>query len=131
MYEYGRTAGRRRRAAVAAAAEFSAYMRDAGRRAPARSPREDLVSHLVAAEDGGERLTEDELVASAILLLNAGPRGVGQRLRQRHGGAAASTPTSWPGCARTAALVPTAIEEMIRFDSPLQLFERTARPRTS
>ena len=37
-----------------------------------RAPRDDLVSHLVAAEDGGERLTGDELVASAILLLNAG-----------------------------------------------------------
>ena len=38
----------------------------------ARTPRDDLISDLVAARDGDARLTEDEVVASAVLLLNAG-----------------------------------------------------------
>ena len=42
----------------------------AGRRR--EHPRDDLVTDLVAAQDGDARLTEDEVVASAVLLLNAG-----------------------------------------------------------
>jgi cytochrome P450 len=125
MYEYRRAddvPGR----AVTAAAEFAAYMRDLAdeRR---RAPRDDLVSHLVAAEDDGERLTGEELVASAILLLNAGHEasvnafgngvvallGHPEQLAAVRGG--------------DSDTVSTAIEEMIRYDSPLQLFERTAK----
>jgi cytochrome P450 len=124
MYEYGRTPSVETDA-IRSSAEFADYMRDlaAQRRA---DPRDDLVSHLVLAEERGQKLSEDELVASAILLLNAGHEasvnafGNGvvtlldnpdqlTRLRADHG------------------LVASAIEEMIRFDAPLQLFERTAR----
>ncbi|MDP9795931.1 cytochrome P450 [Catenuloplanes nepalensis] len=57
--------------ALRASGEFADYMRAlaADRR---REPREDLMTHLVAVRDGGDRLGDDELVASAILLLNAG-----------------------------------------------------------
>ena len=57
---------------MTAAAEFTAYMRDLAeeRRRVARARTWSATS--CAAEDGGERLTDDELVASAILLLNAG-----------------------------------------------------------
>jgi cytochrome P450 len=91
-----------------------------------RSPREDLVSHLVAAEDGGERLSADELVASAILLLNAGHEasvnafGNGTVALLEH-------PDQVARVREDGGLVATAIEEMIRYDSPLQLFERTAK----
>ena len=87
----------------------------------AASPRDDLVTDLVAAQDGDARLTEDEVVASAVLLLNAGHEasvnvfgnGLVALLRSR-----ASRPTP--------EQVPTCVEEMLRFDSALQLFERTA-----
>ena len=38
----------------------------------ARTPRDDLISHLIAAEAAGEKLSEDELIAGTIQLLNAG-----------------------------------------------------------
>ncbi len=127
MYEYDRAADVASRA-VTAAAEFAAYMRDLAdeRR---RAPRDDLVSHLVAAEDDGRRLTGDELVASAILLLNAGHEasvnafgnGVVALLAVPEQLAAVRAGIDDPD------VVAGAIEEMIRFDAPLQLFERTAK----
>jgi cytochrome P450 len=127
MYEYGRTEVTGLRA-VAAAAEFSAYMRDLAdsRR---RAPREDLVSHLVAAEDGGQRLSADELVASAILLLNAGH----EASVNAFGNGVVALLHHPEQLARVRAgrddpdVVATAIEEMLRYDAPLQLFERTAK----
>ena len=124
MYEYGRSEAESARAVIAAA-EFTAYMRDLAEERRL-SPREDLVSHLVAAEDDGERLTADELVASAILLLNAGHEasvnafGNGMVALLAH-------PDQVARLREDGALVETAIEEMIRYDSPLQLFERTAK----
>lgn len=124
MYEYGR-APAIEDAAIAASTEFAAYMRDLADQRRA-APREDLVSHLVAAEDGGERLSGDELVASAILLLNAGHEasvnGFGNGIV-----ALLARPAELGRLRADPALVETAVEEMLRFDSPLQLFERTAR----
>lgn len=124
MYEYGVTPAQRA-AAEQAAREYVDYVRSllADRR---RRPGEDLLSTLVATRDAdGSRLSEDELVATAVLLQMAGHEasvnvvgnGVLALLR-------------WPGeLARLRsdpALVPTALEELIRYDPPLQLFERTA-----
>jgi cytochrome P450 len=124
MYEYNRGPDVEP-AAVSASGEFYDYMRDLAR-VRRGDPREDLVSHLAAVEDGGERLSADELVASAILLLNAGHEasvnafGNGMVALLRH-------PDQLARLRADESLVPSAIEEMIRFDSPLQLFERTAR----
>jgi cytochrome P450 len=124
MYEYRRTPEAEDRA-IRAAAEFAEYMRGLAdaRRA---SPREDLVSHLVAAEDGGQRLSGDELVASAILLLNAGHEA---SVNAFGNGVVAllAHPDQLARVRADEALVEPAIEEMLRYDSPLQLFERTAR----
>ena len=51
--------------------EFSGYLREfvARRR---KAPGEDLLSLLILAQDGGQKLSEDELISSVILLLNAG-----------------------------------------------------------
>jgi cytochrome P450 len=71
MYEYGRTAAVED-AAERAADQFVTYLRGlaAERR---RTPGEDLLSHLVGVRDSdGDRLTEDELVTTCVLLLNAG-----------------------------------------------------------
>ncbi len=123
MYEYGPTPGVQDQAVVAAA-EFASYMRDLAdeRR---RAPREDLVSDLVAAEDGGERLSGDELVASAILLLNAGHEA---SVNAFGNGMAAllARPDQLSRLRADDSLVESAVEEMLRYDSPLQLFERTA-----
>jgi cytochrome P450 len=124
MYEYGRTAAVEA-AAETAAAEFVAYLRElaADRR---RDPGEDLLSHLVSVRDAeGDKLTEDELVTTCILLLNAGHEatvnvsGNGLLALLRH-------PDQMQRLRDDRALLATAIEELMRFDSPLQLFERTA-----
>jgi cytochrome P450 len=124
MYEYGRTAAVEE-AAERAADEFVAYLRElaADRR---RHPGEDLVSHLVSVRDAdGDRLTEDELVTTCILLLNAGHEATvnvtGNGLL-----ALLRSPGQLARLRADRGLLTTAIEELMRFDSPLQLFERTA-----
>jgi cytochrome P450 len=110
--------------AVAAATAFAAYVRDllAERRA---SPGDDLVSDLLAERDGMTRLSVDELVASVILLLNAGHEasvnvfGNGAHALLTH-------PDQLARITSGAVPVATALEELIRSDAPLQLFERTA-----
>lgn len=100
-------------AAVSAAEDFAALVRDlVGVRR--ERPADDLISDLAATE-----LTEDEIVASVVLLLNAGHEasvnvfGNGLVAMLRRG----LTP---------ADDVALTVEEMLRFDSALQLFERTA-----
>jgi len=123
MYEYERTEALEN-AAIAASQEFSEYVRElVGERR--RNPGEDLVSDLVAARDDGVSLTEDELVASVVLLLNAGHEasvnafGNGLVALLRH-------PEQQARVASGAVGMETALEEMLRYDAPLQLFERTA-----
>ncbi len=125
MYDYRRTP-EDEALARAAADEFADYI---GVLAAQRrtDPRDDLLTHLAQVEADGERLSERELVATAVLLLNAGHEasvnGFGNGLVQlfRHPDALqALVADPW-------GLAPTAIEEMLRFDSPLQLFERTAK----
>jgi len=124
MYEYA-VSPAQRQAAERASAEFVGYLRDlvAHRR---RTPGDDLVSSLVAVGDAdGSGLSEEELVTTCTLLLNAGHEasvnvvGNGMLALLRHRAELARLRSD-------PALVPTAVEEMIRYDAPLQLFERTA-----
>lgn len=123
MYEVDRTPEVEARA-VAASTEFADYVRGmvAERR---RRPCADMVSDLVAAQDGPARLTEDEVVASAILLLNAGHEasvnafGNGLVALLAH-------PDQMARLVVDPGLLSGAVEELLRFDAPLQLFERTA-----
>ncbi|MFF3250147.1 cytochrome P450 [Actinacidiphila glaucinigra] len=111
------------RKAVRASEEFSAYLREliAERR---KTPGEDLISALIAAHDEGDRLSEQEMVSTCVLLLNAG-----------HEATVNTTANGWWTLFRHPAqlaelraapeeLLPTAIEELLRFDTPLQMFER-------
>jgi cytochrome P450 len=124
MYEYGLPEPRRA-AAERAAGEFVAYLRGvvADRRSHPRD--DDLVTDLVQAADAGERLSEDEIVGTCVLLLMAGHEatvnvvGNGVVALLRH-------PDEWRRVVDDPSLVPAAAEEMIRYDAPLQLFERTA-----
>ncbi|RKN08355.1 cytochrome P450 [Streptomyces radicis] len=128
MYEYG-LPPEGEAAAERAAAEFVAHLRGLAD-ARARDPRDDLISDLVAVRDGGDRLTGDELVGTAVLLLMAGHEatvnvignGVNALLRHRD---------QWERLVADPALLPTAVEELIRYDAPLQLFERTATAPTT
>ena len=110
-------------AAVRAAADFAAMVRELARER-ASSPSDDLVSDLVAARvgsaDGEARLSEDEVVASAVLLLNAGHEA---SVNVFGNGMVAMLSR---GLGPVAGRVPGCVEEMLRFDSALQLFERTA-----
>ncbi len=124
MYEYDRTR-QREEAAERAADEFVGYLRElaADRR---KHLGDDLVSHLVTVRDGdGDRLTEDELVTTCILLLNAGHEATvnvsGNGLL-----ALLTHPDQLARLREDPGLLTTAIEELIRYDPPLQLFERTA-----
>ncbi|ROS40924.1 cytochrome P450 [Amycolatopsis thermoflava] len=118
MYEYG-LPEEGRVAAERAATEFVAFLRELAERRR-REPGEDLITDLLRAE-----LTEDEVVATAVLLLMAGHEatvnviGNGVWALLRH-------PDQWQRLVDDPSLMPTAVEELIRFDSPLQLFERTA-----
>jgi unspecific monooxygenase len=130
MYEYDLPEDRRR-AAETAAAEFVAYLRDVVADRRARPRDDDLVTDLVRASDtepdpgAAVRLSEDEVVGTCVLLLMAGHEasvnvvGNGVHALLRH-------PEEWRRVVADPALVPAAAEEMIRYDAPLQLFERTA-----
>jgi cytochrome P450 len=128
MYEYDRTPGQEEQAR-AAAAEFADYVRGLAEQRRA-NPGEDLVSHLVAVEDGGERLSDHELVATCVLLLNAGHEasvngfGNGMVALFRHPDELARLRADPWG------LAATAVEEFVRYDAPLHLFERTAKADT-
>ena len=123
MYEYDRPA-EVQEAAVRACVEFSDYLRDllAERRA---APREDLISDLIAVEEEGERISEAELIATAVLLLNAGHEATVNVIGNGFG-ALLERPDELRRLLDDPTLLDSAVEELIRFDSPLQLFERTA-----
>jgi cytochrome P450 len=109
-------------AANRAAAEFTEYVRAliAERRA---EPRDDMVSGLVQARVDGEQLSEDEIVSTVIVLLNAGHEasvntlGNGMLAFARH-------PDQWRRVVDGEVASTAAGEELIRYDPPLQLFER-------
>ena len=90
------------------------------------NPTNDLVSELARVEESGETLTLRELIATCVLLLNAGHEasvnafGNGFVAAMNDGQAAETLRT------RPREVTATAVEEFFRFDAPLQLFERTA-----
>lgn len=129
MYEVDRTEAEEV-AAREAGAEFAAYVEQlAAQRAAA--PGDDLLSDLVQARDGSDRLSAHELVATAVLLLNAGHEasvnGFGNGL---HSWLTAPSARDAEVDLGDPAAVSLLVEEFLRHDSPLHLFERTAKERT-
>lgn len=110
---------------MAAAAEIAEYFRGlvARRR---RDPGGDLVSALVVAGESGEALSEAELIATCMLLLIAGHETTvhlianGTLALLRH-------PEARAQLARDPELAPRVVEEVLRYDPPVQLIARTAR----
>jgi cytochrome P450 len=109
-------------AANRAAEEFRDYVRGLIRERRAK-PRDDMVTALVEARVDGGRLSDDEIVSTVIVLLNAGHEasvntlGNGTLAYAHH-------PEQWHRVVSGDVPAQLAGEEMIRFDPPLQLFER-------
>ncbi len=110
------------RKAVSASLAFSGYLRDLARDRRLH-PGDDLISALAQVADAGDTLTEGELIGTCALLLNAGHEasvnGTGNAWWTlfRH-------PDALAALRADPSLVPTALEELLRFDTPLPMFER-------
>jgi cytochrome P450 len=108
--------------AVRASGEFASYLRELARERRG-DQGEDLISGLVHVVDEGETLTEDELIGTCVLLLNAG-----------HEATVNSTLLGWWALFQHPerlkelradhALIPSAVEELLRLQTPLPMFER-------
>jgi cytochrome P450 len=113
-----------KRDAERAAAEFVSYLKEqiAERR---RNPQGDLLSALVQASDGAERLSADEVVAISILLLNAGHEAtvnvIGAGVQ-----ALAAHPVQLAALPEDPEQLNGVADELIRYDTPLSMFVRTA-----
>jgi cytochrome P450 len=106
------------RKAVAATIAFSDFMRSLVRERRT-SPGDDLLSQLIAAEMQGKSLSEDELITTAILLLNAGHEATVHAI----GNGVKALIATGQG---SPALSEGHVEELLRFDAPLHLFTRYA-----
>lgn len=106
------------------AVEFTEYFRSliAERQ---KSPKEDLLSALIAAREQGDRLSEDELLSICMLLFWTGEEttvntiGNGMLALLRH-------PDQMEKLKREPAIIQSAVEELLRYDSPVQLTSRIA-----
>ena len=113
------------RDASRAAGEFAHYVRDLAEHRK-RNPSADLITDLAMVEENGEKLNSHELVATCVLLLNAGHEASVNAFG--NGMVAALRRPDQVALLRenSRAITDTAVEEFMRFDAPLQLFERTA-----
>ncbi|HWC12793.1 MAG TPA: cytochrome P450 [Acidimicrobiales bacterium] len=110
--------------ATAASAEMEEYFGDLVAERRAR-PRDDLLTQLIEAEDEGDQLTEYELISTAILLFAAGfettthliGNGLLALLQNRD---------QLDRLRYDRSLLRTAVEELLRYDSPVQITARTA-----
>jgi pimeloyl-[acyl-carrier protein] synthase len=90
-----------------------------------KGPREDLISGLIAAEEQGDRLSEEELLATCVLLFGAGHEttmnliGNGTTALLRH-------PDQLAKLQQDPELIQSAVEEFLRYDGPVQMTARTA-----
>ena len=110
-------------AAARAAADFAAYLSDyiAARR---RDPRDDLITELIAAEEDGERLSTEEMIATCVLLLNAGHEATVHTIGNGVAGLLSSGLDIAP--LMTPDRIDQTVEEILRHDPPLHMFTRYA-----
>jgi hypothetical protein len=108
--------------AVRACQEFGDYLVELGRERRAR-PQDDLVTALVQVVDQGDVLTEDELVGTCVLLLNAGHEAT-VNVTGNGWWALFRRPEQLARLRADPSLLAPAVEELMRWDTPLQVFER-------
>jgi cytochrome P450 family 142 subfamily A polypeptide 1 len=112
-------------AAMRAFGEYAEYNRRVVADRRSRPPQDDLMSVLVHAEIEGEKLDDEALLQESLLILIGGDEttrhvltgGMDQLLRH---------PEQREALARDASLLPNAIEEMLRWVTPIQNMARTA-----
>lgn len=128
LYELGYTDDQAR-AANQAVVEFSAYVTNLAHQRQ-QQPRDDLISALVRVEEHGEVLTMEELVANCILLLNAGHEatvnGTTLGLLSLHHNPDQMALACEAAQQNNLEFFKTATEELLRYDTPLPMFERWA-----
>jgi cytochrome P450 len=94
------------------------------------APSDDLLSALIAAEEGGGRLSEDELVATVLFLFTAGH----QTTRDLTGNGLVAMfqhPDQLRRLRGDLALIPDAVEECLRYDSPVMFVPAKCLEETS
>ncbi len=116
MYMAGRTRETEDRA-VAATQAFVEFLKSYVQ-IRRTDPRDDLITELIAAEEGGEKLSTDELISTCILLLNAGHEATVHTIGN---GVKTLLQT---GQRISAANAPSCVEEILRFDPALHMFTR-------
>jgi cytochrome P450 len=110
--------------ANAAAAEFTDYLRGVIAER-CRAPREDLLTHMLTAEQGAEKLSVEEVMSTTILLLNAGHEAT---VHTTGNGIKAILESGIDPQSLFASEQQTeaTVEECLRFDAPLHMFTRYA-----
>jgi cytochrome P450 len=116
--------GERARRGTASAVQLRAYLADlfADRR---RQPGDDLLSGMLAVEEQGDRLSQTELFSNVVGLINASHETTTNLIGNtvlallRH-------PDQWRQVTANPGLVPAAVEEGLRYDSPIQMVPRRA-----
>ena len=122
MYQARRTEEHEARA-VKASQEFSMFMRQYVNERR-NKPEDDLITHLISAEEDGEKLTTEELITTCILLLNAGHEatvhslgnGIKALIENK------DLKIDW----KSEDKINRLVEEILRFDPPLHIFTRYA-----
>jgi len=105
--------------------EMTAYFRAEVRGEHREHPRDDVITALVRAEQDGNRLTEEEIVANCILVMVGGQEtttnliGNGMLSLLRH-------PDQLEKLRVDSSLIPSAVEELLRYESPIQHTTRVA-----
>ncbi len=121
MYQLGHSAQDEENA-VNATREFGAYLKKhvTQRRS---EPQDDLITQLIEAHEEGNKLNEDELIANCVLLLNAGHEAtvnvIGNGVY-----ALLKNPQQLQRLRAEPELIDSAIEEILRYDTPLHFFKR-------
>ena len=119
MYMAGRNRTTEDRAATAAR-DFADFLRGYIEKRRA-APADDLITHLIAAEEAGEKLSTDELISTCILLLNAGHEATVHTIGN---GVKTLLKTQTQQAVLEPDSVNLCVEEILRFDPALHMFTR-------
>ena len=109
--------------------EFAEYVRGLAEQRK-KTPGQDLISELATVEENGEKLNMQELVATCVLLLNAGHEASVNAFGNGMVAVLERPDQTKLLREKPRELTNTALEEFMRFDAPLHLFERTATANT-
>jgi cytochrome P450 len=105
--------------------EFIAYFRQIIRQRRS-APRDDLLQAMINAEEQGDALSEEELLGNCVLLMAAG-HGTTMHLIGNGTLALLRNPSQLQRLREEPTLMPSAVAELLRYDSPVQMTSRKAK----